>query len=166
MERAKGKSKDNRWHDVDGGRGFVTPYTLLQHPNFIRLSPAGVKLIFDLARQYTGFNNGYLSAAKSLLGKVGWKSETTIREAVKECEHYRLIVLSRQGGRNRCNLYALTWQRIDEKPKEPDKRLDMSPTLKPRNDWKTESPTYVTPPRKRKANPRSGCHLPPQRVES
>jgi hypothetical protein len=164
VERVRPRKKDNRWGEVDGGRAFIIPYTLLRHPNFMRLSPNAVKLIFDLARQYSGFNNGYMSAALSIMAPVGWKSETTIREAVKECEHYRLIVRTRRGGRNRCNLYALTWHRIDEKPGKLDQFLDITPTLKPRNDWKEDRPIYVPPERKRKAIPRSGGDLPPQRV--
>ncbi len=136
----------NQWRDVDGGSAFIIPVSLLRHTNFVRLSPNACKLILDLARQYSGFNNGYLSAALSILEPVGWRSESTIREAVAECMHYRLIVKSRQGGRNRCNLFALTWHRIHEKDGKP---LEVGPTMSPSNAWKDEVARYIKPPRKK-----------------
>lgn len=136
----------NQWADVDGGSAFIIPVSLLRHANFVRLSPHACKLLLDLARQYSGFNNGYLSAALSILEPVGWRSESTIREAVAECMYYRMIVKSRQGGRNRCNLFALTWHRIHEKVGKP---LDVSATMSPSNAWKDEVALYVKPPRKK-----------------
>jgi len=152
-----------QWADVDGGNAFVIPVTLLRHLNFQRLSPNACKLIFDLGRQYSGFNNGYLSAALSILQPVGWRSESTIREAMAECLHYRLIEKTRQGGRNRCNLFALTWWRIHEKE---GRLLDVRATPKPSNDWKVELPEYKKPSRKKNPSARSGCYLPAQRVLS
>lgn len=163
MAKSRKPKKENRWGDIDGGAAFTIPLTCLRHRNFIRLSANACKLILDLARQYSGFNNGYLSAALTIMEPFGWRSETTIREAVAECEHYRMIVRTRQGGRNRCNLFALSWRRIDEKD---DKHLDMRPTLKPGDDWKAEQPDYQRKSRKRFAIPRHGGHLPPQRVQS
>jgi hypothetical protein len=142
-----GKKKDNRWDDIDGGSAFVIPYTLLRHPNFIRLSPWGNKLVLDLARQYTGFNNGYLCASRTLMKPAGWKSTDTLQRAIEEAEHYGLILRSRQGGRNRATLHALTWRRIDDKR---DKPLDVAPTMKPTDDWKAERPLYVRTKGKRK----------------
>ena len=132
------------WGDVDGGQAFVIPYTLLRHQNFTRLSPKACKLALDLGRQYSGFNNGYLSAALSILQPIGWRSEATIREAVDECLHYGIIQKTRQGGRNRCNLFALTWWRIHEKKGKP---LDVHATMQPHNDWKDERPIYEKPRR-------------------
>lgn len=150
MARAKHKSKKsdvrNQWNDVDGGSAFIIPVSLLRHPNFVRLSPQACKLLLDLARQYSGFNNGYLSAALSILQPVGWRSESTIREAVAECMHYQLIIKSRQGGRNRCNLFAFTWHRIHEKEGKP---LDVSASMSPSNDWKLDIGQYVKPCRKK-----------------
>ncbi|WP_407352031.1 hypothetical protein [Luteimonas sp. R10] len=134
------KRKDNRWNDIDGGAAFVIPYTLLRHPNFTRLSAFGNKLIMDLARQYSGFNNGYLCTAWALMKQAGWRSEDTVRNAMQELEHYRLIERTQQGGRNRPNLHALTWRRIDEKKDLP---LDVSPTMKPSDAWKVEQIPFM-----------------------
>ena len=156
-------SQPNQWADVDGGSAFIIPVSLLRHTNFVRLSPFACKLVLDLARQYSGFNNGYLSAALSILKPVGWKSESTIREAVAECLHYKMIILSRQGGRNRCNLFALTWHRVHEKAGKP---LDISATMSPSNSWKEEIDRYVKPPRKKIIRPRSDGYVLPQRLQS
>src|SRR6185503_15120600 len=104
------------------------------------LSPNGCKLVLDLGRQYSGFNNGYLSAALSILKPLGWRSEATVREAVAECLHYCLIQKTRQGGRNRCNLFALTWWKIHQKEGRP---LDMKASMTVSNDWKMERSVYV-----------------------
>lgn len=142
------RKRDSRWQDIDGGSAFVIPYTLLRHDNYVRLSAYGNKLIADLARQYTGFNNGYLCASWSLMKTCGWKSIHTLRTAVLECEHYRLIVRTQQGGRNKPNLHGFTWRRIDEK--KNGQALDMLPTLQPNNAWKDEQPQFQRTLGKRK----------------
>jgi hypothetical protein len=141
----------SQWADVDGGSAFILPVSLLQHENFKRLSPHGCKLLLDLGRQYNGFNNGHLCAAPSVLRQVGWKSKATVLEAVAECEHYRLLRKTRQGGRNRANRYALTWWRIHEKPGDP---LDVPATMQAGHDWKQEVlARHVRKPRKRAKKP-------------
>jgi len=140
------KKTDNRWSDIDGGMAFLIPYTLLRHENFTRLSAYGNKLVMDLARQYTGYNNGYLCASWSLLQEHGWNSSHTVQNAVLECEHYNIIMRTRQGGLNKANLHALTWRRIDEKK---GKDLDVLPTLAPPNTWKEVRPTFVLPEKRK-----------------
>lgn len=150
------KKELNRWKDIDGGSAFVVPYTLLRHPNFTRLSPYGHKLIMDLARQYSGFNNGYLCCSWNLMKgeDFRWRSEVTLRLAMQELEHYRLIERTQQGGRNKPNLHALTWRRVDAKK---DHQLDTCATSKPSDAWKVEQPEFVRAEgvRKSKAKPKN-----------
>lgn len=141
------RRKENRWDDINGGSAFVIPMTLLRHPNYTRLSPYAHKLVQDLARQYSGFNNGYLCASWALMQDAHWKSENTVRKAAKELEHYHIIERTKQGGRNQPNLYAFTWRRIDYKKDRP---LDRSATAKPSDSWKNERPDYVRSTGKRK----------------
>lgn len=145
------QKRDNRWSDIDGGAAFIIPLTLLRHPNYIRLSHHSNKLLMDLARQYTGFNNGYLCASWSLMKQCGWHSTGTLQTAVLECEHYGLLIRTQQGGRNKPNLHAFSWRRIDEKPGQP---LDRLPTSKPTDDWKGERPVFIAPKRTPKARKR------------
>jgi hypothetical protein len=147
-----GKKKDNRWDDIDGGSAFMVPLTLLRHDNFARLSPWVTKLVFDLARQYTGFNNGYLCASRSLMAQCGWRSSNTLHRAVAELEHYRILTRTQQGGTNRPTLHALTWRRIDDKPGKP---LDERPTIRPTDLWKEVQPPFVRTRGERKTKRRA-----------
>ncbi len=136
----KKAKKPSNWTDIDGGAAFVIPYTLLRHSNFKRIGPFTCKLILDLGKQYTGFNNGFLCASWSLMQDQGWNSPVTLSKAVAEAEHYQLIVRTQQGGLNRPNLHAFTWRRIDEKA---GRHLDMQPTIKPTDAWKVEQPVFT-----------------------
>lgn len=50
------------------GEGFVAlPYSVLNSPLFVALSPYAVKLLIDVAAQYRGDNNGDLSIAWKLM---------------------------------------------------------------------------------------------------
>lgn len=149
------RKTDNRFKDLDGGRAFAIPLTLLRHENWTRLSPYGVKLILDLGTQYTGFNNGYLCAAWSLMADHGWRSSATLYKAMLECEHYSLIVRTQQGGINRPNLHGFTWRRIDEKPDQP---LECAPTIRPSNAWKEPRVTFVYELPKRARSRRARFH--------
>lgn len=134
------KKKDNRYTDIDGKGAFALPNTLIRHPNMAMLSPYGLKLIVDLGTQFTGFNNGYQCSAWSLMKERGWKSPTTLHKAMLECEYYGLLVRTQSGGRNKPNLHAFTWRRIDEKKEKP---LSMIPTREPSNAWKEPREKYV-----------------------
>jgi hypothetical protein len=148
-------TKDNRWNDIDGGAAFLIPLTLFRHPNFVRLTPHGNKLLMDLCRQFSGFNNGFLCASWSLMQDAGWRSPSTLRVAMLELEHYRLIERTRQGGRNMATLHAITWRRIDSKK---DRQLDVQPTVAPSDAWKEDRPVF-NPTAKRRAKKRRGVHL-------
>lgn len=147
------KKTDNRWSDFGGGMTFVVPLEMLRCPNFTRLTPYGTKLILDLARQYTGLNNGYLCASWSLMKDAGWGSSATLCKAVNECEHYGLIVRTQQGGLNKPNLHAFTWRRIDEKKDKPP--LLIAPTVAPLNSWKDEKDKFNWATGNRKTRRRS-----------
>lgn len=154
------RRKDTRWAEIDGGAAFVIPVTLLQHANFKRLSAEAIKMLLDLGRQYTGSNNGYQCAAWTLSKDWGWRSESTVRDALAELEHHRIIVRTQQGGRNRPNLYGFTWRRIDAKPEKP---LDLPRSSAPSNDWKNEQQTpFARTSRKRKSSPSGGAISTPQ----
>lgn len=144
------RKKDNRWDDIDGGSGFVIPYSLLRHPNYRRLSPFAVRLLMDLSCQYSGYNNGYLCCSWSLMRELpNWNSSATLMLAMRELEHYGIIERTQQGGRNRESLHALSWRRVDSKPDKPlDSGWGLS--LKPTNAWKEVRPDFVRSTGKRK----------------
>jgi hypothetical protein len=96
------------------------------------MSPFAVKLLVDLAAQYKGSNNGDLCAAWSVMHPRGWRSKETLFKSLRELEHYGMIERTRQGGRKRATLYAITWRAIDY----CGGKLDVSCTRSPSGTWK------------------------------
>lgn len=104
------------------------PHVVQECPDYIRLSGNAVKLLLELVRQFNGFNNGNLCPSITLMKPRGFKSRTTLRRAIVELIEAEMIVLTRQGGKNKASLYALTWLEIDECP---GKQLELGPTGEP-----------------------------------
>ena len=113
------------------------PYHVLDHAVFKTLSPRATKLVMDLAAQYRGHNNGDLCAPLSLMRKRGWNSSDQLHKAKKELIEKDVIWVTRQGGLNKANLYALTWFPIDE----CKGKLDVSPTTTAPVNWKNKLPS-------------------------
>ena len=114
-------------------KSFVMfPHELLEHVSVSQLSPRGAKLLLDIAVQYNGHNNGDLCAPLSLMKKRSWNSSDQLFKARKELIDRGLIKTSRQGGLNKCSLFALTWFQIDE----CQGKLDILSTSSPPHDWK------------------------------
>ena len=120
------------------GQYFGLPHAVMTSPNYIRLSSHGVRLLNDLGLQYNGKNNGDLCATWSIMEKRGWKSSSTLYKAVKELIHYGIILTSRQGGRHKATLYAITWNNVDE----CKGKLDIKPTIAPLGYWLEEKPDF------------------------
>ena len=112
---------------------FVSlPHGLLKHPSFATLTPRATKLLIDISTQYRGKNNGDLSATLKQMRQRGWNSSDQLQKAKNELINRGLILVSRQGGRNKCSLYAITWQQIDE----CKGKLDIAPTQIAPHHWK------------------------------
>ena len=108
------------------------PHNVLDHDSFRTLSPRATKLLIDIAAQYRGYNNGDLCAPLSVMKKRGWKSSDQLFKARKELLDRGLILTSRQGGLNKCSLFALTWFQIDDcKGKLDTPSTDVAP-----HNWK------------------------------
>lgn len=90
------------------------PRSVLDSTEFGALSAHATKLAIELARQFRGKNNGDFSAAWSQMVKRGWHSPGTLSRAKKELLESGFAVVTRQGGRNCCSLFALTWWAVDE----------------------------------------------------
>ena len=114
------------------GSFLSLPHTLIDHPNFQGLRAKSVKLLIDLAAQYKGWNNGDLCAPLSIMRKKGWSSNEQLFRARNELVERGFLRVSRQGGRNQCTLYALTWQPIDD----CGGKLDITATTTAPHDWK------------------------------
>jgi hypothetical protein len=62
----------------------------------------------------------------------GWHSKETLQNALEELRHYGFLTLTRQGGRNLCSLFAVTWWAIDD----CGGKLDVGETRVPSNEWR------------------------------
>jgi len=107
------------------GRFLGIPHNVWLHQDFISLSPVALKLLIDILGQYHGGNNGDLVITRSFLKMRGWNSVSQTYKARDELVEKGLILLARQGGRNRCSLYAITWKNIDE----CKGKIDIKPTV-------------------------------------
>ncbi len=126
LNRAKAKGRR------ETGRFAGIPHVVMKHPDYIGLSYPAKSLLFELALQYNGYNNGNLTAAWSVMLKRGWRSKSTLSRALDELKSKNLISLTRSGWfanpGSRCALYALTWQAIDDCQ---GKQLEISATIRP-----------------------------------
>lgn len=130
MGRSKVERTKNR---KEGGSFVMLPHYVITHPNFHRLTAYEVKLFIDLCGQYFMSNNGDFTATYSVMNKKGWRSKDTLNRALKGLIESGFIVVTRQGGRNRCSLYGLTFKPIDE----CGGKLDIKPTKVALGWWKT-----------------------------
>ena len=116
----------------ESGSFLAIPHAVLNCHNYQQLSHKARSMLLELGRQYKGSNNGDLSATWNQLKVRGWRSKGTITSALKELEHFGFIIKSRQGGRRRCSLYAITWKAIDD----CNGKLDIPATNVPFGYWK------------------------------
>jgi len=114
---------------------MALPHAVTAHPDFTSLSPRAVKALIDIGRQYNSRNNGDLSFVWKAAHNRGWTSKDQLNKAIIELIEKELIIKTRQGGRHCCNLFAITWQPIDEcKGKH-----DYAPTIAPPRKWSVEN---------------------------
>ena len=96
------------------GRFLAIPANLMETRKYRSLSSHARMLLIELLYEYRGSNNGDLSATWSRMCHRGFRSRSTLNKAIQELLGAGLIIKTRQGGRNQCSLYALTWRSIDE----------------------------------------------------
>jgi hypothetical protein len=125
------------------GVWFPMPTDFLKSRACAELSPHAIKLLMDLCAQLgpNARRNGDLSAAPTVLAPRGWSSKATLASALQELQSARLVITTRQGGRNRCSLYAVTlW------PMDCDfGKLDHGPGCYAMTDWH-DDPSRATAP--------------------
>jgi hypothetical protein len=105
-------------HNKGQGHFAGIPDTVTDNSDYYTLSYSAKALLLEFAKQYRGNNNGKLCAVHSQLKSRGWKSDTTLRNNIKELINANLIVMTKYGfygaGKRLPNYYAITWQPIDE----------------------------------------------------
>ena len=136
MSKKRSKGTSSRRRRLKGrseSGGFLAlPHRVINSSKFLTLSPKAVKLLVDLAAQYKGHNNGDFSMAWKFMKARGWRSKQTLYAARDELIEKGFLMLTRQGGKHQCSLYAITWQPIDE----CKGKLDVSATRVAPGNWK------------------------------
>ena len=128
MSNKRGKVKNR-----SGNGQFQTiPRQIVESENYSKLDGWSVKLLVDINAQFNGKNNGDLCATWSILKDKGWRSKATLHRATKNLIETGFIQQTRQGGRNQCSLFAVTFKPIDE----CQGKLDTKATVVAANLWK------------------------------
>ena len=125
--KAKGRKDRDRFTGV--------PHKVMKTRKYISLNTHAKSLLFELAFQYNGHNNGDLSTSWTLMKERGFRSKSTLSNAIKQLAGVEFIQMTRAGGRNKCTLYALTWEAIDE----CNGKLDVQETYKPAGTWRDKN---------------------------
>lgn len=136
--------KAQRWKETYGGihnQSFVMMrHDLLASPLFQRLSGNAQKVFNYLLGQYKGSNNGNLSCTNTQAAPALGISEKTLYNALKELKEAGLILVSREGYKKQCALYALSCFPINEG------KHTLKPTSKAPDNWKRKHYEIVPPP--------------------
>lgn len=121
------------------------PRVVMDNPDYINLSGNAIKLLNELARQYRGKNNGDLTVAYSLLKHRGFNSKGMIARKKDELLKAGIIIKTREGRfinpGGTCDLFALSWQSIDE----CDGKLEIKPTITPPRKFSLENNKTPSP---------------------
>ena len=115
----------------------MLPHHVLGHDNFRYLSPRATKYLMDLLAQYRGYNNGDLAATLKMMQERGWNSSDQLQKAKAELIEKGVIIVARQGGINKANLYAVTFFPINE----CEGKLDIAPTQTAPVNWRNKLPS-------------------------
>lgn len=142
MARSLRKSKGR----ADTGPVTVIPKVVLESEEYAALTAYEVKLLIDIVVQFNGYtNNGDLACTWRLMKNRGWRSQDTLHRALHGLLDKRFVIRTRQGGKHRCSLYAITWAEIHE----CKGKLDVRPTRVALGTWRKKSvlrqPEYIAP---------------------
>ena len=112
------------------------PHYLVHSEEWRKLSGNAIKFLIELASGYNGRNNGDLSLTRRQALGRGWRSGQTRDSAAKEALDAGFALLTRQGGRHVCSLYAVTWEAIDD----VGKGVMYAPEVRPSRQWEKNRP--------------------------
>lgn len=130
------------------------PHFVINTPQWAALTGNEVKMLIEIASQYNGSNNGDLSYPRSKYPVRGWSGIDVAHRALTSLKEKGWILLTRQGGRQGCSLYAVTFFPMDESDKHPCHREH-----KPSHLWKRVQPRVSDASNDANAVPESGHQL-------
>ncbi len=97
-----------------GGSFTKALHAIHDHPDYIALTKQTRAFLWDLARQYTGHNNGNLSGAVGTMGKYGWTKWELMRARKEALEHGWIEVTRYPNSKREAVLYRLSWLPTDK----------------------------------------------------
>ena len=104
------KSKQSKERFVGFARDMI------ESNEFVALSPRSKALLFDIAVQYNGYNNGALVASWAYMRDLrGWRSKSGLSKSRKELVDTGFLLITDYQGRytKLATYYAITWRSID-----------------------------------------------------
>jgi hypothetical protein len=131
----------------NAGKFAGVPVSIMATNHYTALSSNEKALLFELAFQYNGYNNGNLTACHSVMKKRGWASASLWR-AYSGLVHAGFAVVTRQGFKRRGypTLLGLTYQPIDEPPAKVRYDEGVQPSQIPLSFWcKAKSSWSIQP---------------------
>ncbi|MGX2966963.1 ArsR family transcriptional regulator [Ursidibacter sp. B-7004-1] len=112
-------------------------HDLINSSEFMALSIAAKAVLVVLLAKYNGYNNGDLSAPQNRAKEIFGLSPRTLKLALDELVDKNFLIITRQGGKNQCTLYALTCFKLNTITK---KNVDIvKETFRPLDSWKTQN---------------------------
>jgi len=126
--------KDRR----DAGRFILVPVSVMESAVYKSLGSSARALLWDIASQYKGDNNGKLLAGWTFMSEErGWRGPHTLQRAKAELlASESLVVETRMGQRpNRSAWFACTWWPLDWAPE-----MEMVEQAFPRGSYKNAKP--------------------------
>ncbi|EJG0781111.1 hypothetical protein C4G25_RS19875 [Vibrio parahaemolyticus] len=116
-------ARKNKHSGKNKGRFAGLPVWILESKAYVSLTPLAKALLLEIAGQYSGNNNGYLSLTRDDLTRRGYKTPSSNQKAIQSLLDAGFIVRTIEGGicrgRKTCHLYAITWQPSDENVDKP-----------------------------------------------
>lgn len=102
---------------IGRGKGYTfarLPHFVITSDEWRALSGSAIKFLIELSAQFNGKNNGDLSFTRRQALERGWNSTGTRDRAEREAIDTGFCLITRHGGRNTCNLYAITWEPMND----------------------------------------------------
>jgi len=116
MGASQERQKRSKAGKLNIGRFTPLPHHIVSSAEFRGLGYSARSLLFDMALQYNGNNNGKLVACDKFLKPLGWNSNGTITRALKQLVASGLIIQTRQGMMppySKAAWFALGWFSLD-----------------------------------------------------
>lgn len=123
MANGRGLGKGKKASGRDPGAFMAIPLSVIESKAYVGLSHTAKALLFELARQYRGDDNGRLLLSRKSLAARGWKSPEVIQRARDQLIGAGFVYVTVTGHRpNKASWYAVTWQTLDKIPGfDPDR---------------------------------------------